>query len=150
MIIEDIFKQAELGKRVLVLSERKDHLEILNLYLKGKLETIVVSGEDSATARTSKIKQIEAGHYKVILSTGQFFGEGIDIKGITCLILAFPFSFEGKLLQYIGRMRGVGVQKTIIDYRDREIPFLERQFKKRERYYKKIEAKIYYKDNIKS
>ncbi|MFA6295238.1 MAG: DEAD/DEAH box helicase family protein [Candidatus Paceibacterota bacterium] len=142
MIVDDIFKQVELGKQVLVLSERKDHLEILNLYLKGKLETIIISGNDSAASRTSKIKQIEGGHYKVILSTGQFFGEGLDIKGINCLILAFPFSFEGKLLQYIGRMRGRGVQKTIVDYRDKEILFLERQYKQRERYYKKIEAEI--------
>jgi superfamily II DNA or RNA helicase len=149
MIVEDIFKQAESCKRVLVLSERKEHLEILNLYLKGKIETIVISGDDSAVAQVSKIKQIESGHYKVILSTGQFFGEGIDIRDITCLILAFPFSFEGKLLQYIGRMRGVGVQKTIIDYRDREIQFLERQFKKRERYYKKIEAEIHYENEEK-
>ena len=148
MIVDDIFKQAELGKRVLVLSERKDHLEILNLYLKGKLETIVISGDDSATARTSKIKQIEGGHYKVILSTGQFFGEGIDIRGITCLILAFPFSFEGKLLQYMGRLRGSNVQKTIVDYRDKEILFLERQFKQRERYYKKIEVEIWYDDQL--
>ena len=148
MIVEDIFKLAEAGKRVLVLSERKEHLEILNLYLKGKLETIVISGDDSATSRLSKIKQIEGGHYKVVLSTGQFFGEGIDIKGINCLILAFPFSFEGKLLQYIGRMRGTGVQKTIVDYRDREILFLERQFKQRERYYKKIEAEIRFEDRM--
>ena len=148
MIVEDIFKQAEAGKRVLVLSERKEHLEILNLYLKGKLETIVISGDDSATSRLSKIKQIEGGHYNVVLSTGQFFGEGIDIKGINCLILAFPFSFEGKLLQYIGRMRGTGVQKTIVDYRDREILFLERQFKQRERYYKKIEAEIRFEDRM--
>jgi superfamily II DNA or RNA helicase len=149
MIVEDIFKQAESCKRVLVLSERKEHLEILNLYLKGKIETVVISGDDSAVVRVSKIKQIESGHYKVILSTGQFFGEGIDIRGITCLILAFPFSFEGKLLQYIGRMRGVGVQKTIIDYRDKEIQFLERQFKKRERYYKKIEGEIHYENEEK-
>lgn len=148
MIVEDIFKQVELGKRVLVLSERKEHLEIMNLYLKGKLETIVISGDDSAASRLSKIKQIEGGNYKVVLSTGQFFGEGIDIKGINCLILAFPFSFEGKLLQYIGRMRGIGVQKTIVDYRDKDILFLERQFKQRERYYKKIEAEIRYTDSI--
>ena len=144
MIIEDILVQVEAGRSVLVLSERKEHLEVLNLYLKGKIETIVISGDDSVSARSLKIKQIESGHFKVILSTGQFFGEGIDIKGINCLIIAFPFSFEGKLMQYIGRMRGVGVQKTIIDYRDKEIKFLERQFKQREKYYKKLEAEIRY------
>ena len=146
LIVDDVLKQTSGGKKVLVLSERKEHLEILKLYLKGKCETIVISGDDSPRARKSKVKQIEDGHYQVILSTGQFFGEGVDIRGVTCLILAFPFSFEGKLVQYIGRLRDIGDQRIIIDYRDRNIPFLERQFKQRERYYKKLTAKISSKD----
>jgi superfamily II DNA or RNA helicase len=137
LIVEDILNQTTTSQKVLILSERKEHLEMINLYLKGRCETIVISGDDSVRERKSKIKQIEDGHYQAILSTGQFFGEGIDIRGITCLILAFPFSFEGKLMQCIGRLRDVGAQKYIIDYRDKEIPFLERQFKQRERYYKK-------------
>lgn len=140
--MEDIVQETALGRNVLVLSERKEHLDILNLYLKGKCETIIISGDDSVTARKSKMKQIEDGHYQAILSTGQFFGEGIDIPGITCLILAFPFSFEGKLMQYIGRLRDAGVQKLIVDYRDKNIQFLERQYKQRERYYKKSTAMI--------
>jgi len=142
MIVEDIVNQVGSGKRILVLSERKEHLEILAMYLKGKCETIVISGDDSARSRKSKLKQIESGHYRVILSTGQFFGEGIDIRGISCLILAFPFSFEGKLIQYMGRLRDFGEQKTIVDYRDSQIPFLERQFKQRERHYKKLKAQV--------
>ena len=51
-------------------------------------------------------------------------------------------SFEGKLVQYIGRLRDSGNQKTIIDYRDSQILFLEKQFKQRQRYYKKLKAKI--------
>jgi superfamily II DNA or RNA helicase len=137
LIVEDIVEQVTNHHKVLVLSERKEHLDVINLYLKGQCETIVVSGDDSARARKSKIGQIEGGHYQAILSTGQFFGEGIDIRGMSCLILAFPFSFEGKLMQYIGRLRDSGSQKLIIDYRDKDIPFLERQFKQRERYYKK-------------
>lgn len=142
MIIEDILKNVGDGKRLLVLSERKEHLEILAMYLKGKCETIVISGDDSAPKRKSKLKQIESGHYRVILSTGQFFGEGIDIRGISCLILTFPFSFEGKLVQYMGRLRDIGEQKTIVDYRDSQIPFLDKQFKQRERHYKKLKADI--------
>jgi len=142
MIVEDILNKISDGKRLLVLSERKEHLEILAMYLKGKCETIVISGDDSAPKRKSKLKQIESGHYQVILSTGQFFGEGLDIRNISCLILAFPFSFEGKLVQYVGRLRDIGEQKIIVDYRDAQIPFLEKQFKQRERYYKKLKAQI--------
>lgn len=146
LIVDDILKQTENGHKVLLLSERKDHLDVISLYLKGKCEIIVITGDDSMRIRESKLKQIQNGHYQAILSTGQFFGEGIDIYGITCLILAFPFSFEGKLLQYIGRMRLLESPnnfshqepRRIIDYRDRNIPFLERQYKKRARTYKKL------------
>lgn len=139
LIVKGIEEQVTKGKNVLLLSERRDHLEILNLYLKGVCETIVISGEDSAAKRQIKLSQIGGGNYQVILSTGQFFGEGLDIATIDCLILAFPFSFEGKLIQYIGRLRGHNNHKVIIDYRDSQIPFLERQFKQRQRYYKRIQ-----------
>ncbi|MEK7162181.1 MAG: DEAD/DEAH box helicase [Patescibacteria group bacterium] len=138
MIVKDIMEQTSQSKKVLFLSERRDHLEILNLYLKGQCEIITISGEDSNAKRAIKLKQIHTGHYQAILSTGQFFGEGLDIPNIDCLIIAFPFSFEGKLIQYIGRMRGKDNQKTIIDYEDKKIAFLERQFKLRKRYYNKI------------
>lgn len=142
MIVEDIIKETDGGRKVLVLSERREHLEVLNLYLKGRCETIVISGDDSVGARKSKGKQIEDGHYQAILSTSQFFGEGVDVRGFTCLILAFPFSFEGKLMQYLGRLRDIGIQRRIIDYRDKNIHFLEKQYKQRERYYKKSSARI--------
>ncbi len=138
MIVKDIQEQTSQGKKVLFLSERRDHLEILSLYLKGLCETITISGEDSNAKRAIKLKQIKAGHYQTILSTGQFFGEGLDIPDIDCLIIAFPFSFEGKLIQYIGRLRGKDNHKTIIDYEDKKIAFLERQFKQRKRYYNKL------------
>lgn len=136
-IVTDLLEQIEQDKKVLLLSERRDHLEVLRLYLKGLCETIVISGEDSLTKRASKLKQIQSGHYQVILSTGQFFGEGLDISSIDSLVLAFPFSFEGKLVQYIGRLRSTTQKRIIIDYRDKDILFLERQFKQRMRVYKK-------------
>lgn len=138
LVANDIVTQVQRGNKILVLSERKEHLEILALCLKAKCETIVISGDDSARERTSKLKQIHDGHYQVILSTGQFFGEGLHVEDISTLILAFPFSFEGKLVQYIGRLMHSANPKFVFDYRDRKIPFLERQFKQRNRYYKKL------------
>ncbi len=135
IIAEDILSRIRAGGKLLVLSERKEHLEILALYLRKEAETITITGEDSEASRKVKLRQIETGHYQAILSTGQFFGEGLDIKGIDCLVLAFPFSFDGKLAQYIGRLRGAN--KLILDYHDYLTPFLDRQFKQRMRFYKK-------------
>jgi superfamily II DNA or RNA helicase len=139
LIVKNIIEHVDQGKKVLVLSERRDHIEVLTPYLKGLCETIVISGEDSTAKRTLKLQEILNGHYQVILSTGQFFGEGLDINNIDCLILAFPFAFEEKLIQYIGRLRGNNNHKIIIDYRDSQIFFLEKQFKQRLRYYKKLQ-----------
>ena len=143
LIQKDILEQAATGTRTLVLSERKEHLDVLELYLKGQCEIIKITGDDSFASRTSKLKQIQDGHYQVILSTGQFFGEGLDVQNINSLILAFPFSFEGKLIQYLGRLRQSNSDQTytVCDYRDSQIPFLERQFKARNRHYKKLSSK---------
>lgn len=137
-IAEDILEQVRLKRRVLVLSERKEHLHILNLYLKGQCETLLVTGDDSAGVRAAKLRQAQTGTYQILLSTGQLFGEGLDIQTIESLVLAFPFSFEGKLIQYTGRLAHSLQPKALIDYHDEHIAFLDRQFKQRKRYYKKL------------
>ncbi len=96
LIIDDIKKEVAAGRKVLVLTERKAHIEVLNQYLKNTCETIVLTGEDKEQSRKVKLKQIEDGSFQVLISTGQFIGEGTDIEALDCLVLAYPFSFEGK------------------------------------------------------
>lgn len=135
-----ILEETKLARKVLVLTERKEHIEMLKLYLGGETEVIAISGDDSARSRKIKIEQIYAGNFQVLLTTGQLLGEGFDLHGVGSVVLAFPFSFEGKIVQYVGRLRGEGV-KHIIDFRDEKVEFLERQFKKRNRFYRKLRSK---------
>lgn len=137
-VVRDILEQVGLQRKILVLSERKEHLKVLELYLKGQCEVLTFTGDDSASGRTSKLKQINDGHYQVLLATGQIFGEGMHVKNIEALILAFPFAFEGKLTQYLGRLMHSDEPKMLVDYHDKNIPFLDRQFKKRQRVYNKL------------
>lgn len=51
----------------------------------------------------------------------------------------YPFSFEGKLIQYIGRVQRSEIAPTIYDYRDIKIDYLNRMFLKRNTYYRKID-----------
>ena len=51
----------------------------------------------------------------------------------------YPFSFEGKLIQYVGRVQRSEIGPTIYDYRDIKIDYLNRLFLKRNTYYRKIE-----------
>jgi superfamily II DNA or RNA helicase len=141
LILDDIEKNSSRFKTFLILTERKAHVDILNLYLKEKYETITIYGEDSESSRKSKIEQLKQGHFKIVISTGQYFGEGIDLNNLECLMIAYPFAFEGKLIQYIGRIQHSGNPPVIFDYRDSKIDYFEKMFKQRNRYYKKLTKK---------
>ncbi|HWK03814.1 MAG TPA: DEAD/DEAH box helicase family protein [Puia sp.] len=138
LIVKDIKREVTAGRRVLVLTERKAHVAILQQYLKSSMETIAITGDDPAQARKSKLNQIHAGHFQALITTGQFMGEGADIDALDCLILAYPFAFEGKLIQYIGRVQRSSVKPAIYDYRDARIEYLENLFKQRNRHYRKL------------
>jgi superfamily II DNA or RNA helicase len=138
MIIDDIISQVEERKQILVLTERKEHINVLNLYLKERFETITISGDDPESVRKSKLAQIKMGHFQIVISTGQYFGEGIDIDKLDCLFLVYPFAFEGKLIQYIGRIQRSEKAPVIFDYRDSKIDYFEKLFKQRNRHYRKL------------
>jgi superfamily II DNA or RNA helicase len=142
MIIDDILTQVDEKKQILVLTERKEHISVLNLYLKERFETITISGDDSESLRKSKIAQIKMGHFQIVISTGQYFGEGMDINKLDCLFLVYPFAFEGKLIQYIGRIQRSENAPVIFDYRDSKIDYFEKLFKQRNRYYRKLQKSI--------
>ncbi len=138
LIIDDIKLEATTGKKILVLTERKAHIDILRQYLKSAHEVITISGDDAAPARKLKLQQIKEGNFQVLISTGQYLGEGADFGDLSCLVLAYPFAFEGKLIQYIGRVQRSTNTPIIYDYRDVYIDYLEKQFRQRNKYYKQL------------
>ena len=139
LIITDINTELKSGKKAVVITERKEHIESLYQYLKQSYEAITLSGDDSEKDRNSKWNILKKGDYQVLITTGQFFGEGTDLQNANCLFLVYPFSFEGKLIQYIGRVQRSEINPTIYDYRDIKIDYLNKMFLKRNTYYRKIE-----------
>ncbi len=138
LILEDVKTELDKGKKVVIITERKEHIDSLFQYLKQSYETIALNGEDSESNRNSKWKILKEGNYQALITTGQFFGEGTDLQNANCLFLVYPFSFEGKLIQYIGRVQRSEVTPTIYDYRDYKIDYLNKLFLKRNTYYRKI------------
>jgi superfamily II DNA or RNA helicase len=139
LILEDVIHELKQERKCVILTERKEHIETLEQYLKQSFETITLSGEDSESIRKSKWNVLRLGNYQVLITTGQLFGEGSDLQNAECLFLVYPFSFEGKLIQYIGRVQRSEICPTIYDYRDKEIDYLNRMFLKRNIYYRKLE-----------
>ena len=139
LILKDVKTELDLGKKVVIITERKEHIDSLYQYLKQTFEAITLSGEDSESSRTSKWKLLKEGSYQVLITTGQYFGEGTDLQNANCLFLVYPFSFQGKLIQYIGRVQRSEVTPIIYDYRDIKIDYLNKLFLKRNTYYRKID-----------
>lgn len=137
VIVADIVKEARSGKTCLILTERKEHAEMLRAHLRRDFETVLFSGDLSMRQRKRALQRIKSGRFQVLIATGQILGEGTDITNLDILFLVFPVSFHGKLAQYIGRIRREGGPKTVYDYRDIQVPLLEKLWKRRAAYYRK-------------
>jgi superfamily II DNA or RNA helicase len=138
-ILDDITNELKSDKKIVIITERKEHIDSIYQYLKQSYEVITLSGDDSESSRSSKWKLLKEENYQVLITTGQFFGEGTDLQNANCLFLIYPFSFEGKLIQYIGRVQRSEITPTIYDYRDIKIDYLNKMFLKRNVYYRKID-----------
>lgn len=148
LILQDIIAQVNKGKKAVVITERKEHIDTLHQFLKQYFEVITLSGGDSESSRNTKWQILNNGNYQVLITTGQFFGEGTDLQNAFCLFLVYPFSFKGKLIQYIGRVQRSEITPVIYDYRDRRIAYLDRLFLKRNAHYRHLDRQASLFDNI--
>ena len=137
-IVSDIKKMVVLKKQILILSERIEHLDILysllepmnyNLFLlKGGL------GKKQVKKIFADINLVEEGSSRIILATGKYLGEGIDLPFLDTLFLTFPVSWRGTLSQYAGRLHRDyhGKEEVLIyDYADLNVHVLSRMHDKR-------------------
>lgn len=138
LILNDLKNEISKGKKAAIITERKEHMVALFLFLKQSYEVVTLSGDDSATNAKSKWLTLQRGDFQVLITTGQYFGEGADLPNINSLFLAYPFAFKGKLIQYIGRVQRSEIAPTIFDYRDIKIDYLNKLFLKRNAYYRQI------------
>ncbi len=138
LILNDIKIELSKGKRIAIITERKDHIGTLCLFLKQSYEVVTLSGDDSESNKKSKWQTLQQGNFQILITTGQYFGEGSDLSNINSLFLVYPFSFKGKLIQYIGRVQRSEINPTIYDFRDIKIDYLNKLFLKRNVYYRQI------------
>ena len=110
LIAKDIEQGMQKNGRILVLSDRKEHLALLACAIKQrtKADQLVLIGDMNEKQRKKvfeKIKDLTINEKPFyLLSTGLLIGEGIDLPMLDRLVLAMPFSYEGRLKQFIGRI----------------------------------------------
>lgn len=97
LILNDITKELDAGNKVVVITERKEHIDTLNQFLKQRYETVTLSGDDSKSIREQKWKVLKEGNYQVLITTGQFFGEGMTYKMYRGYFLSIRFHLRASL-----------------------------------------------------
>lgn len=137
------------GRKVLVLTERTDHLEAIHAVLEHHVPSLfVLHGRMSRTQRAALIAALDAlpsSAPHVVLATGKLVGEGFDHPPLDTLVLAMPVSWKGTLQQYAGRLHREHATKTdvrIIDFVDIGHPALRRMWDKRQRGYRAMGYRI--------
>lgn len=137
-IVADVL--AALGRRrnCLVLTRRVAHVEILANQLADRGHSaLVLQGGMSVAARRAVIEQLgeaRAGAGLLVIGTTPFVGEGFDAPALDTLFLAAPISFEGLLVQCVGRILRAAPGKDLAevhDYHDPATPLLAGSLRRR-------------------
>lgn len=136
-------------RKVLVLTERTEHLDAIQTALDGKIPSLfVLHGRIAKKQRATLIAELNAlppDAARVLLATGKLVGEGFDHPPLDTLALAMPVSWKGTLQQYAGRLHREHATKTdlhIIDFVDTGHPALLRMWEKRQRGYRAMGYRI--------
>jgi len=137
------------GRKVLVLTERTEHLDAIKTALDGlEPAPFVLHGRMSRKQRAGLVVNLDAlppDAPRVLLSTGKLVGEGFDHPPLDTLVLAMPVSWKGTLQQYAGRLHREHASKVdvrIIDFVDTGHPALLRMWNKRQRGYRAMGYRV--------
>jgi superfamily II DNA or RNA helicase len=148
-IVAAIREALDRGRKILVLTERTDHLDAIHAALVDKVPSpFVLHGRMSGKQRTALIAELDAlppDAPRVLLATGKLVGEGFDHPPLDTLVLAMPVSWQGTLQQYAGRLHREHATKRdvrVIDFIDTGHPALRRMWDKRQRGYRAMGYRI--------
>ncbi|HCM37089.1 MAG: Type III restriction enzyme, res subunit [Candidatus Gottesmanbacteria bacterium GW2011_GWB1_43_11] len=143
-ITRDIAEVLATGAKCLVLTERLEHseklLELVRTKTKG-IHAAVATGVMTKKQRERITKRMSQERFQLLIATGKLIGEGFDWPAVSHLFLAFPFSWKGRLIQYVGRVQRNSEGKILAvvhDYFDDKVPMLKLMYFKRLRTYRSL------------
>ena len=144
-IADDVIEAVDAGRSPLVLTERNDHLDAIEMLLTSRVRHLVAlragMGKKQRRAVADRLAAIPADEGRVLLATGKYVGEGFDDARLDALFLTLPVSWRGTVAQYAGRLHRLYDGKRevrIYDYADVNVPMLSRMFDRRCRGYEAI------------
>lgn len=135
LIVNEIIKYQD--RKILLLTDRIEHIENLELILKSKnIKYVAIHG--SLNKKEQKENMVKIDNSSLVLATTSYFGEGIDFPHLNTIIFATPISYYGRLVQYLGRIGRNGSDCLAIDILDIYNGFALSSYKKRKDGYKQL------------
>jgi superfamily II DNA or RNA helicase len=159
LIANDILVALHQGRFPVVLADRLDQIKTLQTMVigsaNGSVETFCLEGAQSSKRRRQVLTDIDkakaGGRPAVLLATASLIGEGFNLPELDTLFLASPISFEGRLIQYVGRLQRSAAGKDnviVFDYVDESCAVLHKMYHGRIKTYQKLGYEIPLKDSI--
>jgi superfamily II DNA or RNA helicase len=143
IIVSEVELAFSQGRKILVLTERTEHVDALEAELQGRVQNLfTLHGRVPKKQRISRMRELDslpADAPRVLVATGKLVGEGFDHPALDTLVLAMPISWKGILQQYAGRLHRAHADKTdvrVIDFVDVGNAALLRMWDKRQAGYK--------------
>ena len=142
MIAQHVRDAVDCGRTCLVLTNRLGHLDALADAIEGcDAPVFRLHGRMAAAERHEVRKELRAADAQqrpfVLIAIDKIAGEGLDLPTLNTLFLAVPVSFRGRVIQQLGRItRGrteAPLPAVVHDYRDKDVPLLERMYARRRR-----------------
>lgn len=144
-IVSDIVKSVQEGRKPIVLTERREHVDILSEVLASQVEHLIIlkggMSKRNLDASMQALRSIPESEGRVLLATGRYLGEGFDDARLDTLFLTLPVSWRGTIAQYVGRLHRSHIHKhevRVYDYADLNVPMLARMFDRRCKGYESV------------
>ena len=132
IIVEDVLHESRSGHFCIVVSDRREHCEILYKQISAGWEkTGIATGKYSKKYVQEQVAAFNDGRITTLIATFALLGEGFDVPFLDRAFLSMPFRAEAKAEQLIGRIQRSfpGKKDAIVyDYVDEDIGVVKNQY----------------------
>lgn len=142
-IADDIlnYVRTDPDSTALVVSDRVSHCNVfVELLQKHQVSVALLTGQIAPEQRSQIVADVQSGKVQVLVATLQLISEGFDCSGLASLFLTTPITFEGRLVQVIGRILRPAANKVpmVYDYVDDQVAALRRSSAARQKVLMKL------------
>lgn len=148
-IMQDVRQCIRDKRSPVILTRLKKHAKLLYDALSDAADHVFLLYGDNTQMQNQEVRRqmmtVPPEETMILIATGQKVGEGFDCPRLDTLMLASPVKFDGRLIQYVGRLNRSYEGKTdvvVYDYVDAHIGIFDNQYRNRLAAYKKIGYRI--------